>query len=106
LYIGTEGGGLYRTRDSGQSWELLPGMPDNGTFYALAAGSDAKRVAVYLGTAGGASTPAASVATRRPAGSASALASSTAVGAGVYRLLTPLSIQRLYLPLLLRAKVH
>ncbi len=98
LYIGTEGGGLYRTRDGGRSWELLPGVPSDGTFQALATGSDGERVAVYVGTSGGTATAGA-------ASTASTVAQtdSTVLGAGVYRSIARLPHQRVYLPLIVRA---
>jgi BNR/Asp-box repeat len=97
LYIGTEGAGLYRTRDAGNSWELLPGVPANGTFYALAAGTDGQRVAVYIGTGGGTATTSV-LTVHSPAQAGSAV-----MGAGVYRLITLLSNPRVYLPFVSRA---
>ena len=72
-------------------------MPSDGTFYALAAGSDGARVAVYVGTSGGTATAGA-----RGNVAIAATADNIVLGAGVYRLTTRLPNQWMYLPVVLR----
>jgi hypothetical protein len=66
-------GGLRRSVDEGQTWEQVTGLPANALLYALAAGRDAQRVAVYVAASG-----------------------------GIYRQVTRLPTQRIYLPLVFR----
>lgn len=99
LYVGTEGGGLYRTPDDGQTWEHISAVPGNGTLYSLAAGKDLHRVAVYVGVTAGlgiTGTQSSGVASTRSLQASSG----TAMGGGVYRLVTSLPVERVYLPAL------
>jgi len=75
LYAGDRwgNGGLRRSVDEGQTWEQVTGLPANAFVTALAAGRDAQRVAVYVASSG-----------------------------GIYRQVTRLPTQRIYLPLVFR----
>ena len=90
---------LCRSRDDGATWEVVPGMANPG---ALAAGTDGKRIVIYVGTPGGLVTSEGSAST-----AGAEIIDSTAVeygilGGGVYRLTSILYSKFTYLPFINR----
>lgn len=104
LYAGTYTGGLSRRTSDGQGWERVRGVPETGSVNALAAGKDLQQVALYVGVSAGlgvTSTQTAAFEKSARTGQAESQAT-TAMGAGVYRLVTRLPVQRVYLPALFK----
>ncbi len=97
LYAACEfGEKLCRSNDSGNTWEIVPGMTRP---IALAAGTDGERVVLYVGTPGG----MVSQAGEQIASTPNALSGDvTILGSGVYRLTTLMPTDGVYLPLVLR----
>ncbi len=97
LYAACEfGEKLCRSNDSGNTWEIVPGMTRP---IALAAGNDGERVVLYVGTPGG----MVSQAGEQIASTPNAISGDvTILGSGVYRLTTLLPADGVYLPLVLR----
>lgn len=97
LYAACEfGEKLCRSNDSGNTWEIVPGM----TFpIALAAGADGERVVLYVGTPGGMVSQAGAQTASTPNAISGDV---TILSGGVYRLTIPLPTNWVYLPLVLR----
>jgi hypothetical protein len=91
LYSGCADG-LCRSRDGGQAWETVPGVPGP---LMLAAGTDGARTVVYLGSSGGIAAPV-----RARAVGAQAAPREELLEGGVYRLVARLPDEFVYLPVL------
>lgn len=106
LYGGSRWGsnGLYVSANDGQGWDPIAGLPNNAAVFALAAGSDARQVAVYTAISGGMAEAAAN-AQRGGVSPLLATKSSLAerpMGGGVYRQVSRRVTYFSYLPLVTR----
>jgi len=89
--------GLYRSTDGGYTWEQVEGVPATD-IYSLAAGSDGERVVLYVGISGG----VVSVEGLAAAASDVVPGRGGVMAGGVYRMITRLLNQRVYLPLIFK----
>jgi photosystem II stability/assembly factor-like uncharacterized protein len=93
LYAGSMGG-LWRSADNGQTWEVAAGMSE-GNIESLATTTDGERGIVYVGITGGAIGGSGVTA-------ASVGDDLTLLGSGVYHLTALLPTERVYLPLVVK----
>jgi photosystem II stability/assembly factor-like uncharacterized protein len=100
LYAACEfGEKLCRSQDSGNTWEIVPGMAHP---IALAAGTDRERVVIYVGSPGGVVTTAGLAHTSGVEILESIPGRGSVLGGGVYRMTTRLPNHWVYLPLVVR----
>ena len=106
LYGGSRWGsnGLFVSTSDGQTWDQIPSLPTNAAVFALAAGSDARQVAMYVAISGGMGGAAAS---SQQAGVSPMLVSKFSLterpmGGGVYRQVSRRITISVYLPLVTR----
>ena len=97
LYAACEfGEKLCRSNDSGNTWEIVPGMTRP---IALAAASDDERTIIYIGSPGGLVT---SIGTQSAISLDTVPGRGSVLGSGVYRMTMPLPNPWVYLPLVMR----